>query len=337
MQTAVAPMPLPGPPTVPAAMPAAADAATDSLVTVDFSALLLGQLVGQVAKEILPPTDTPATTDTATAEGLADPTQLLAAMGLILEPRAPQATPVLPQSGGTPLPAALPATGNTALAQAATPPTTADASPLPLAGDGKAPALTASGQTPANFAAFEQKLAESLETIAEPQAHPASLHAPQHAPARPAGDALQLATPVKDPAWPAEFSQKIVWMATQDKQNAQITLNPPQMGPIEISLSIKNEQASAVFVSGNAEVREVIEAALPRLREMLAGVGVELGQANVSAESFRQAQDQQTGERRTGGSGGELADGRGTVMDMGSSGTARGAVRTGNGLVDTFA
>jgi flagellar hook-length control protein FliK len=144
---------------------------------------------------------------------------------------------------------------------------------------------------------------------------------------------LQLATPLREPAWQAEFGQKIVWMATNERQNAQLTLNPPQMGPIEISLSVKNEQATAIFVSANPEVREAIESALPRLREMLAGVGVELGQTNVSAESFRQAQDQRQGGRMQG----EGGDGRGDEQSVQLTGSGGDARHRGNGLVDTFA
>lgn len=99
---------------------------------------------------------------------------------------------------------------------------------------------------------------------------------------------LAIETPVRHSAWANDFNQKIVWLASNDKQIAQITLNPPQMGPIEISLNMNKENASAFFVSPHAEIREAIETALPRLREMLAGVGIELGQTNVSAESFKQ-------------------------------------------------
>lgn len=100
--------------------------------------------------------------------------------------------------------------------------------------------------------------------------------------------ALNVATPVRDPSWSNDVGQKIVWMASNEKQSAQLTLNPPQMGPIEISLNLTKDSASAYFVSANAEVRQALEAALPKLREMLASVGVELGQANVGAESFQQ-------------------------------------------------
>jgi flagellar hook-length control protein FliK len=165
----------------------------------------------------------------------------------------------------------------------------------------------------------------------------ASAH-PTAAPARHAAQdtALQVPTPVRDAAWPADFSQKVVWMARQELQSAQITLNPPQMGPIEISLDIRNDQASATFVSANPEVREAIESALPRLREMLAGAGIDLGQAQVSQESFRQASGSQDDSGRRKGNdsdGGNGAD----VLPLAAASGRTGSARAGNGLVDTFA
>lgn len=157
---------------------------------------------------------------------------------------------------------------------------------------------------------------------------------PAHAPSG-VSTAMQLATPVRDAAWPAEFAQKVTWMARQDLQSAQITLNPPQLGPIEISLDVRNDQASAVFVSASAEVREAIESAVPRLREMLAGVGVELGQTNVSHQSFRNG----NGETRTG-SGNAARDGASENSGGNRELAAAGFVRSsgsGRGLVDTFA
>ena len=102
---------------------------------------------------------------------------------------------------------------------------------------------------------------------------------------------LGVNTPLHDRAWKDDFAQRVTWLAGQHKQAAELTLNPPSMGSIEISLKLDRETSSATasFVSTNAEVRETIESALPRLREMLAGVGIELGQAQVSAESFRQS------------------------------------------------
>ena len=99
--------------------------------------------------------------------------------------------------------------------------------------------------------------------------------------------ALPVSTHVRDQNWSSDFGQKIVWLAANDKQTAQLTLNPPHMGPIEVSISVDKGSANASFVSANADVRQAIESALPRLREMLASSGIELGQTNVGSESFR--------------------------------------------------
>jgi flagellar hook-length control protein FliK len=106
-------------------------------------------------------------------------------------------------------------------------------------------------------------------------------------------------------------------------------------------LNVKSDQATATFVSANAEVREAIESALPRLREMLAGAGVELGQTNVSAESFRQPGDNGNGSNNRGNAGGNGTDnsaGDGTAIH-GESTMIGGSttIKRGNGLVDTFA
>ncbi len=148
---------------------------------------------------------------------------------------------------------------------------------------------------------------------------------------------LTLPTAVRDPNWSHEFGQKIIWLSGTDHHSAQITLNPPQMGPIEVSLNIDKGNATANFVSANAEVREAIETALPRLREMLAGVGIELGQANVGSQSFRQPEEKYAGN---GGGPYNLTDKHG-ILANGNTGAVSAAVVApfyhGSGLVDLFA
>src|SRR5690606_16754205 len=100
------------------------------------------------------------------------------------------------------------------------------------------------------------------------------------------------------PQWNDEFAQKIVWLTHQQHQVAELRLNPANLGPVEIMLSLTGDngtQASAQFVSPHLTVREAIEAALPRLREMMAESGIQLGDVMVGAESF---QRQEQGERQ---------------------------------------
>ncbi|WP_177166589.1 flagellar hook-length control protein FliK [Nitrosomonas sp. Nm51] len=96
---------------------------------------------------------------------------------------------------------------------------------------------------------------------------------------------------IGQPKWNGEFTQKIVWLASQQHQFAELRLNPAHLGPVEIMLNLTNDngtQASAQFVSPHLAVREAIEAALPRLRELMAESGIQLGDVMVGAESFQQ-------------------------------------------------
>lgn len=101
------------------------------------------------------------------------------------------------------------------------------------------------------------------------------------------------------PGWDGAVGQKVVWLVNQRHQMAEMQLNPPNLGPLEVKITITNDQASALFVSQHAAVRDAIEAALPRLREMLAENGITLGNAQVSAESSPREQTA-NGEGRSG-------------------------------------
>jgi flagellar hook-length control protein FliK len=103
-------------------------------------------------------------------------------------------------------------------------------------------------------------------------------------------------------------------------------------------LKVKNDQATIAFTSANSGVREAIELALPRLREMLAEVGVELGQTNVSAESFRQQADSNNGNQGNRSNRADAGDANAPLSGQLRVETMSGRnVQRGNGLVDTFA
>lgn len=145
-----------------------------------------------------------------------------------------------------------------------------------------------------------------------------------------------VARPVGAPGWSEEIGNKIVWMANRLESKAELVLTPPQMGRVEVSLSIAGDQATASFVSGNPAVREALEAALPRLREVLAEAGIQLGQAQVGAENARQSAQQDKNPDNFGFAAGSAADNAGLPSHDGSIPAAAG-LKTGRGLVDVFA
>ena len=151
----------------------------------------------------------------------------------------------------------------------------------------------------------------------------------------PVGTSQAITTPLGNNGWADEFSQKISWVSTQQNQVAELHLNPPNLGPLDVVLKISDNQATALFTSPHAAVREAVENALPKLREILADNGIMLGNTTVSDQSPR---DRSSDGFMNQGSGTaaqhEVSD---TMPELAGLLPAVVPVRRHNGLVDTFA
>lgn len=107
---------------------------------------------------------------------------------------------------------------------------------------------------------------------------------------------VEVTQPLSAPAWRDAFADKVTWMANARQPVAELQINPPQLGPVEIRVSMNADQASLSFFSPHAAVREAIQASLPRLTDAFAASGLTLGNVLVGAES---QSGQQPGERET--------------------------------------
>ena len=145
----------------------------------------------------------------------------------------------------------------------------------------------------------------------------------------------QISTPLHSAAWGSEFANKVVWLAKNDQQQAQININPAQLGPIQITLHLNGDQATATFGSANAEVRQAIENSLPQLKEMLSSAGINLGQADVGANLAQQNRE----VPYQAPNGNRLANETAILPGDGNIGNGKGnpSIQQGRGLVDLFA
>jgi len=148
--------------------------------------------------------------------------------------------------------------------------------------------LAASGQSPSSPLMISQ---ESLAFAAQ-----GSVSAPNVAD-RPM--AIDMRASFGSPGWQQELGDKVVWMASNQGQFSQLILNPPNLGTVEVRLHLNGGEAGAQFFSANAEVRQALEAALPKLREMMAGVGITLGETTVGNQPFNQREAFQPSSRST--------------------------------------
>lgn len=157
----------------------------------------------------------------------------------------------------------------------------------------------------------------------------------QQAAAAVAVPADKLTGRVGTPAWDQQLGQKVVWMAAGGDQSATLTLNPPDLGPVQVVLTVTNDQADAAFMSAQPEVRQALEAAMPRLREMMSEAGIAFGSATVSAgtpEQQNHGERAASGERRGNGQGGGVSGGEIAIAPA-----AGGRSRPSLSAVDTFA
>ncbi|WP_332853205.1 flagellar hook-length control protein FliK, partial [Duganella sp. S19_KUP01_CR8] len=113
----------------------------------------------------------------------------------------------------------------------------------------------------------------------------------------------KLSSRVGTQAWDQQLGQKIIFMAAGGEQSATMELNPPDLGPLQVVLSINKDQATAAFSSAQPEVRQALEAAMPKLREMMSEAGIQLGNATVSAGMSNQNNgfNQQASSAHSGG------------------------------------
>jgi flagellar hook-length control protein FliK len=85
------------------------------------------------------------------------------------------------------------------------------------------------------------------------------------------------------PGFADALGQRIAWFARNDGGNARLELDPPHLGPLEVSVRVDRGEASITFVAPHASVREAVSHALPELRSLFAQSGLSLGDVNVSA------------------------------------------------------
>ena len=154
------------------------------------------------------------------------------------------------------------------------------------------PASAFAGQLAAARQADTTKTGDSLLDLMSNPLMRAAPHVPVETGLATADAAApRLAPAVGTTAWGQALGDKMVWMAAGSQQTASLTLNPPDMGPLQIVLNVTNDQATASFFSAQPEVRHALEAAFPRLREMMNDAGIQLGQATVSADTPQQQND----------------------------------------------
>lgn len=148
-----------------------------------------------------------------------------------------------------------------------------------------------------------------------------------------------IAVPAGEKGWDNVLSNRVMWMVGNQMQQASLHITPRHLGPIDIQVSIQNDQTSVSFLANNAAVKEALESAIPRLREMFADnnmqlVNVDVGQRDPGGQKSAADLFQQAG---TGSGANFTADGQRGDTDSPVEDLDSVRIVTSSGLVDDYA
>ncbi|UXY17117.1 flagellar hook-length control protein FliK [Chitiniphilus purpureus] len=107
--------------------------------------------------------------------------------------------------------------------------------------------------------------------------------------------------PVNGPRWGDAVAQRVALMLGRQEQQIEMQLNPPHLGPMEVRLSLAADNATVIFASQHANVREALAAATPKLTALLADQGIQLVNVQVASDSLNQHAGQQASAQQHSG------------------------------------
>ncbi|WP_113721198.1 flagellar hook-length control protein FliK [Aeromonas salmonicida] len=143
------------------------------------------------------------------------------------------------------------------------------------------------------------------------------------------------------PETPVQLHQKVNLMLTDKLQQAEIQLDPLGLGKMKIQIQMgADNQANVHFVVQHGQTREMLEQAMPRLRDMLAGQGIQLGQTLVQQQPQQQSQGQSafSGQGQSGQNGsGSFSETGQTEAEVTAAGSRLSMESTNDAGIDFYA
>jgi flagellar hook-length control protein FliK len=143
---------------------------------------------------------------------------------------------------------------------------------------------------------------------------------------------VHLPTPVDAPEFTQSLGVQVSVLAADGVQQAELHLNPAEMGPISVQIAIDGTQAQVDFGADMASTRQLIESGLPELASALRDAGFTLTGGGVSQQARQGSPDGGQG-RGEGGSRSRSVGG----VEAAETAPRRVTTRVSAGGVDLYA
>ena len=108
---------------------------------------------------------------------------------------------------------------------------------------------------------------------------------------------------IHQPEGQQQLAEKVRWMVNARNSMAEIRLDPPELGSMQVRVNVSGDTASVNFVVQSPQARDALAQAEPRLREMLAEQGISLGESFVNQQQQGEANKQGSEGSGNGGNG----------------------------------
>lgn len=209
-------------------------------------------------------------------------------------------------------------------------PVTADGS-ASASGDGDNPqtfaaGLAAIGHATAPAATSTDSASQSSPDLAALGSLTAAVSAPPTGATASTTHNLAMNTPVGSSGFAKELGQQITWLSGQDVKQAQIRLNPQDLGPLDVKVSVEHGRVDVSFMTQHPAATAAVQQGLDQLNQMLGGQGLSLGHATVG----------QHAQQQFGGQHGQQTQANSASDETPSDTPIAAATRIAAGLVDAF-
>lgn len=149
-------------------------------------------------------------------------------------------------------------------------------------------------------------------------------------------DGFDKAVNIHKPEGQQQLNEKIRWMVNARNSMAEIRLDPPELGSMQVRVNVSGDAASVSFVVQSQQAKDALAESMPRLREMLSEQGIELGDAHVQKDNSSNGESGQQFAGK-GNNSGESNNQRNDGMGDNTTVIEQGITRGMKGGIDFYA
>jgi flagellar hook-length control protein FliK len=100
--------------------------------------------------------------------------------------------------------------------------------------------------------------------------------------------ALNVSARVESPEFGQGVAERVSAMLDSNLTTAKLEVNPPQLGPIEVRITVQGDHAQVWLTSHSAVTRDALESSSSKLRDMLGAQGFGQVSVDISQRNFQE-------------------------------------------------